>query len=41
MTEYLGSDPEVVATSAVIGQGIDLGRIGQSRSFMAGIKINL
>ncbi len=41
MTEYLGSDPEVVATSAVIGQGIDLGRIGQSRGFMAGIKINL
>ena len=28
-------------TSNVIGQGIDLGRLGQSRSFVAGVKINL
>ncbi len=41
LTDYLGTDPEVAATSSVIGQGIDLGRIGQSRSFVAGIKINL
>ena len=41
LTKYLGTDPEVAATSSVIGQGIDLGRIGQSRSFVAGIKINL
>ncbi len=41
VTKYLGSDPEFSMTSAVIGQGIDLGRIGQSRSFVAGIKVNL
>jgi hypothetical protein len=40
-TKYLGSDPEFTMTSAVIGQGIDLGRLGQSRSFVAGIKVNL
>lgn len=40
-TKYLGSDPEFAATSSVIGQGIDLGRVGMSRSFVAGIKINL
>ena len=40
-TKYLGSDPEFTMTSSVIGQGIDLGRIGQSRSFVAGIKVNL
>jgi len=40
-TKYLGTDPEVCATSSVIGQGIDMGRVGQSRSFVAGIKINL
>ena len=40
-TKYLGSDPEFSMTNAVIGQGIDLGRIGQSRSVVAGIKINL
>ncbi len=41
LTKYLGSDPEVSATSSVIGQGVDLGRIGQSCSIIAGIKINL
>jgi len=40
-TKYLGSDPEFTMTSSVIGQGIDLGRLGQSRSFVAGVKINL
>ncbi len=40
-TKYLGTDPEFAATGAVIGQGIDLGYIGQSRNFVAGIKINL
>lgn len=40
-TNYLGSDPEFSATSSVIGQGIDLGQLPQSRSFVAGIKINL
>ena len=40
-TKYLGSDPEMTATSSVIGQGFDLGQLGQSRSIVAGVKINL
>ncbi|MBR1932261.1 MAG: SusC/RagA family TonB-linked outer membrane protein [Prevotella sp.] len=40
-SRYLGSDPEFAMTSSVIGQGIDLGRLPQSRSFVAGVKINL
>ena len=40
-TKYLGSDPEFTMTSSVIGQGIDLGRLGQSRSIVAGVEINL
>ncbi|MBR1414238.1 MAG: SusC/RagA family TonB-linked outer membrane protein [Prevotella sp.] len=40
-TKYLGSDPEFAMSSAVLGQGIDLGRLGQSRSIVAGVKINL
>ena len=40
-TKYLGSDPEFASTNAVIGQGIDMGYLGQSRSFCAGVKINL
>lgn len=41
LTKYLGSDPEFSMTSSVIGQGIDLGLLGQSRSIVAGIKVNL
>lgn len=41
LTHYLGSDPEFTATSSVIGQGIDIGSLGQGRSFVAGIKISL
>ena len=41
VTKYLGSDPEFSATSSVIGQGIDLGELPQSRSVVAGVKINL
>ena len=41
LTRYLGADPEFAMTGSVIGQGIDLGRLGQSRSFVAGVKINL
>ena len=41
MTRYLGTDPEFSMTSNVIGQGIDVGQLSQSRSFVAGIKINL
>ena len=40
-TKYLGSDPEFSMTSSVIGQGIDLGQLAQSRSVVAGVKINL
>ena len=40
-TKYLGSDPEMSMTSSVLGQGIDLGCLGQSRSIVAGVKINL
>ena len=41
LTKYLGADPECAMTSSVIGQGIDLGRLPQSRSLVAGVKINL
>ena len=41
VSKYLGSDPEFAMTGSVIGQGIDLGRLAQSRSFVAGVKINL
>ena len=40
-TNYLGTDPESAMTSSVIGQGIDLGRLPQSASIVAGVKINL
>ena len=40
-SKYLGSDPEFSMTGSVIGQGIDLGRLGQSPSVVAGVKINL
>lgn len=41
VTKYLGSDPEFSSTSSVLGQGIDMGSLGQSRSFVLGMKINL
>ena len=41
LTRYLGADPESAMTGTVIGQGIDLGRLPQSRSIVAGVKINL
>ena len=41
LTRYLGSDPEFASTNAVLGQGIDMGQLAQSRSFVAGVKINL
>ena len=40
-SKYLGSDPEFSMTSSVLGQGIDLGQLGHSRSIIAGVKINL
>ena len=41
VTKYLGSDPEFSMTSSVIGQGIDIGSLAQSRSLIIGMKINL
>jgi TonB-linked SusC/RagA family outer membrane protein len=41
LTKYLGSDPEFSASNSSMLQGIDLGLMPQSRSFIAGIKINL
>ena len=41
LTKYLGTDPEFSVTGSVIGQGIDFGSVAQSRSVVAGIKINL
>lgn len=41
ITKYLGSDPEFSITSSVIGQGIDIGGLAQSRSLVVGMKINL
>ena len=40
-TKYTGSDPEFSAGSSVFYQGIDTGNLAQSRSFTAGLKINL
>ena len=40
-TKYLGSDPECAMTSSVIGQGVDIGLLGQSPSIVAGVKIKL
>ncbi|MBN2765683.1 MAG: SusC/RagA family TonB-linked outer membrane protein [Paludibacteraceae bacterium] len=41
LTEYLGPDPEFAAGNSVLYQGIDNGLLPQSRSFFAGLKINL
>ena len=41
ITRYLGPDPENAITGNVLGQGIDCGLLPNSRSFVAGIKINL
>ena len=41
LTKYLGSDPEVSATSSVLSRGIDRGFLAPGRSFSLGVKINL
>lgn len=41
ITKYLGSDPEVSVGSSPLYQGIDRGLLGQGRSFVLGVKINL
>ncbi|MCF0203229.1 MAG: SusC/RagA family TonB-linked outer membrane protein, partial [Bacteroidaceae bacterium] len=40
-TKYLGTDPEFSSGASVIGQGIDYGYLGSSRSILAGVKIKL
>jgi TonB-linked SusC/RagA family outer membrane protein len=40
-TNYLGRDPDLSHSNYSLLQGIDRGYLPQSRSFMAGIKINL
>ena len=40
-SRYVGADPESAMTGSVIGQGIDMGLLPQSRSIVAGVKINL
>jgi hypothetical protein len=41
ITKYLGSDPEFSAGTGVLYQGIDMGNLAHSRTFTAGLKINL
>ena len=40
-SKYLGNDPEFSNGNGVLYQGIDCGNLAQSRSFTAGLKINL
>ena len=41
VTKYLGSDPEVSIGNSPLYQGIDRGLLGQGRSFVLGVKVNL
>ncbi len=41
VTRYLGSDPSVSMSSAVLSQGIDRGFLAAGRSFSLGVNINL
>lgn len=41
VTKYLGTDPEFSSCASVIGQGIDYGSLGSSRSIVGGVKIKL
>ena len=40
-SKYLGTDPEFSSSASVIGQGIDYGSLGSSRSIVGGVKIKL
>lgn len=40
-TKYLGGDPEMSTSNAVLYQGIDTGCVSQGRTFTVGIKLNL
>lgn len=41
LTKYLGGDPEMSVSNAVLYQGIDTGCISTGRTFTVGLKINL
>lgn len=41
LTKYLGSDPEFSSSNYVLYQGVDIGMLGQGRSYYLGVKINL
>ncbi len=41
VSKYLGTDPEFSSSASVLGQGIDYGSLGSSRSIVGGIKIKL
>ena len=41
LTKYLGGDPEMSASNAVLYQGIDTGCISAGRTFTVGLKLNL
>jgi hypothetical protein len=40
-TKYKGIDPEFSCGNSVFYQGIDCGNLSQSRTLLAGVKINL
>ena len=41
ISKYLGGDPEMSVSNAVLYQGIDIGCVSQGRTFTVGVKINL
>ena len=41
ISKYLGGDPEMSVSNAVLYQGIDTGCVSQGRTFTVGVKINL
>ena len=41
LTKYLGVDPEFSTNNQILYQGIDTGLLPQSKSYFAGLKINL
>jgi len=41
ITRYLGNDPEMSVSNAVLYQGIDAGNVALGRTFTLGLKINL
>ena len=41
LTDYLGADPDVTAGNSVLYQGVDMGLLPNTKSFVLGIKLNL